>query len=928
MQIVATHNSLDFDALAAAFAVTKLHPTAKIALSSPILGNIRDFLTLHRNNLPLIPMKHLKEKEINKIFLVDCQHKQRLDQTIQKLVEMGTPYAIFDHHDFDDGPDGLGINAQTDSIIENVGAATTLLVEQIREKKIKINSFEASLLALGIYEDTGALTYASTNSRDAACVTFLLEQGADLQLVNQYMRTKLNELQQSLFEKLVAQARIINIAGQRIALSATNCDEYIDGLATLTRKLMEVESADATFTAVYMRDRVYLVGRSDSAAVNVRDMVRLYGGDGHHGAASAVIKPADIKSDFAATEITANTNKSKRINMNQNNSFAAEILNNIEKFLQKNIQPELTAAQIMNVTAKMILPSVSMEEASKIMIRHALDGLLVAEDEKILGVISKRDVDQAQHHKLGHAPVSGFMSRPVITVKPETTLSEIQFILTSNNIGRLPVLDDKGKLLGLISRSDILQTLFNKSSFAETPFILQPSANNLSANDLLANEWMVEKNNSALKAPVNNLHNPLGTLNTDKLWLYKEIGLVSANLNMSAYAVGGSVRDMFLSLQNFDLDFVIEGSAIMVAEKLQSLYPDKFKIVSKHERFQTAALIYNGNDQCLVDLSTARQEFYEYPAALPTVEPSLLKEDLFRRDFTINTLALALDPNQFANLVNYFNGLEDLKSGIIRVLHQFSFIEDPTRILRAARFASRFNFVIEQNTAQLASHAIEMGIFDNLAGVRMKEELRLILQSVNRLAALEILAKLGAKLRYLDEELEYGIEQRKLLRRAQQLLLRYALNKDDVWLVYLALLLSKLAPARLENVLTHLHLSADAKDAIMQGLALDEQLMPLDENPKRSDVYKILHGKNDISLAIAASLSAPGSHCRRAIKLYIEELKDIKTDLTGQDLKKIGIEEGPQLGKLLQSLLAAKLDQMVINKQEELQFIKVEAALK
>lgn len=893
MQIVATHNSLDFDALAAAFAITKLNPTARIALCSPILGNTRDFLTLHRNNLSLVPMKHLKDKtkEINKIFLVDCQHMQRLDPVIQQLIKSGIPYAVFDHHEFDDNKNGLGVNAQTDSIIECVGAATTLLVEQIKNRGIKLNSFEASLLALGIYEDTGALTYSNTTYRDAACVTFLLQQGADLQLINQYMRTKLNESQQSLFEQLVSHARVVNMSGNRVAFSAADCDEYVDGIAVLTRKLMEVESADATFAAVYMRDRIYLVGRSDSSFINVCDVARLYGGDGHPGAASAVIKPID-----------------------KNNPAAAAILNNIEEFLQKNVQPELTAVQIMTVPAKMILPSVSMEEAGKIMIRHDLDGLLVAEGGEILGVISKRDVDQAQHHQLEHAPVSGFMSRPVITVKPGTTLSEIQSILTTNNIGRVPVLNSAGKLLGLVSRSDILQALFSKS-----PFVHQIS----STNDALSETEDIEEVRT-----LQHLHDPLESLDAETLWLYKEIGSVSAALNMTAYAVGGSVRDMLLGFQNFDLDFVIEGSAIAVAEKLVKAHPDKFMTTSKHERFQTATLNFLGTENRLIDLSTARQEFYEYPAALPTVEPSLLKEDVFRRDFTINTLALSLDPNNFGKLINYFNGLEDLALGTVRVLHQFSFIEDPTRILRAARFASRFNFCIDQNTAQLASHAIEMGIFDNLGGVRMKEELRLILESPSRLEALEILSKLGAKLRYLDEELEYDVEQRKLLRRAQQLLSRYPLNKHDNWLVYLALLLSNLSSVRLENVLAHLHLASEARDSIARGLAIDEQLLRLGKNPKRSQIYAVLHMNNNISLAIAASLSAPGSPARRAIKLYFDELKEIKTDLDGEDLLKIGFKEGRELGKVLQSLLRAKLDQVVHNRQEELAFIKGELATK
>ncbi len=887
MQIVVSHTNLDFDALAAQFALTKLNPSARIALCSPVLGNIRDFLTLNRHRLSLVPMKHLrgKEKEISKIFIVDNQHLARLDPIIQDLINAGVPYAIFDHHEFDER--GMGVNAQTDSIIERVGACTTLLVEQIQNKGIKLSPFDSSLLALGIYEDTGALTYATTTYRDAACVTFLLRNGADLHVISEYMRTKLNEQQQALFEELVSRARIVDLGGRRIVFACTTCPKYIDGLAILTRKLMEVESADASITAVHMRDRIYLVGRSDTPSVNIQELAKIYGGDGHHGAASAVIKPG----------------WGQKIQ-------PVEIIDHIEEFLRNNMQPELTARQIMDTSAKMILPSVSMDEAGKIMIRHDLDGLLIADQEKILGVISKRDVDQAQHHGLGHAPVLGFMSRPVIAVKPDTTFSEVQSILICNNIGRVPVLDESGRLLGIVSRQDILHTLFNTSA----PF----------HSEQIAQSESIEK--SIQTQSRHKLHEPLAALDKDNLWLYRELGKVAAQLDMKAYAVGGSVRDMLLSLANFDLDFVIEGSAIALADKLIEKYPDKFIISTKHERFQTATLIFiaseKGSEKRLVDLSTARQEFYEYPAALPTVEPSLLKDDLFRRDFTINTLALSLYPQDFGALLNYFNGLEDLQSGIIRVLHQFSFIEDPTRILRAVRFASRFAFSLDDNTAQLASHAIEMGIFDNLAGVRMKEELRLILESPTRLDALEILSRLGARLRYLDEELEYGPEQRKLLRRAQQLLSRYPVKTQENWLVYLALLLSQLPLARLENVLARLHLSSEARTSIVRGLAIDEELLLLGKNPKRSEIYEALHTDNEIALAIASSLSSPGSPVRRAIRLYYEELKDIKTSVSGEDLLKMGYKEGRELGQILQNLLNAKLDQIVHNRQEELDFIR------
>ncbi len=270
--------------------------------------------------------------------------------------------------------------------------------------------------------------------------------------------------------------------------------------------------------------------------------------------------------------------------------------------------------------------------------------------------------------------------------------------------------------------------------------------------------------------------------------------------------------------------------------------------------------------------------------------PSKLEQDLFRRDFTINALAVCINPDGFGELTDLFNGMEDLNAHLIRVLHQFSFIEDPTRIIRAARFASRLRFSLEKSTAEQAKRAISMGIFDNLAGIRMKTELQLVLQSKHRLTGLDILAKLGAKLRYLDEALEYGAQERKLIRLAEQLLDRFPV--EEPWLVYLALLLSRLSSERLQNVLLRLQLINEDRNIVTRGLNILPSLASADKHLKRSEIYQLLHGTPISSLAIAACQAKPGSSVRRMIKIYFEELKDVTTKLSGKDLRQMGFAEG------------------------------------
>jgi tRNA nucleotidyltransferase (CCA-adding enzyme) len=879
MQIVVSHNNLDFDSLAAQLAVTKLHPTARMVPSFPVFGNVREYLTLYRSHLPIVQIKYIDLEQVSKLFIVDCQHADRLDVAVRKLIDQKRPFAVFDHHDLDGN--GLGPHADSDSIIESVGAATTLLVEKIMQRRIPLSPFEATLLLTGIYEDTGCLTYSGTTARDAACVTHLLKHKADLNVVNEYIRPKLNDEQIALLQEMIKAATILEIAGTRIIISSASLPNYLDGLASLTRKLMELESANAAFSVVKMRDRIHVVGRSDSPALDVRPIVRRFGGDGHAGAGSAVTRGEDMRS----------------------------ILEKLTEALKFDVKPEVTASQLMVSPVQTIRSDTSMEEAGKIMIRHGSDGLVVAEEIGVVGIVSRRDVDQAMHHKLGHAPVSGFMSRPVLSVGPATPLSEIQRMLVKNDIGRLPVLDDSNHLLGLVSRREVLNNLYGEPEFPAFP--------SLSGADKSRSEFPSSMPNNLKR--VIDLQSKLAGLAPDNLWLFRTIGEIAEAENMVAYAVGGSVRDLLLGIAHFDLDFVVEGSAIKLAETLIEKHPDKFAITSLHERFQTAALTYFSDQDKQVDLSTARIEFYEYPAALPTVEPSKLEQDLFRRDFTINSLALCLNPGQFGNLIDIFAGLEDLNARLIRILHQFSFIEDPTRIVRAARFASRLGFTLEKTTAEQAKQAISMGIFDNLGGIRMKTELQLVLESQHRLAGLEILAKLGAKLRYLDEELEYGATERKLIRRAEQLLVRFSVSEP--WLVYLGLLLARLKPERLQNVLTRLHLTTDGKSIVTKGLALMDELSARGKHPKRSEIYGLLHGVPDAALAIAACQARPGSIVRRMVRIYFEELKNVTTILSGDDLIKMGMPEGPIIGQALQRLLAAKLDGLVLSVEDEREFI-------
>ncbi|HEY9680596.1 MAG TPA: CBS domain-containing protein, partial [Oculatellaceae cyanobacterium] len=569
--------------------------------------------------------------------------------------------------------------------------------------------------------------------------------------------------------------------------------------------------------------------------------------------------------------------------------------------LSTQMNNEKTAIEIMTTPVRTVRPDICMDEAGRIMLRYSLDGLVVMENDDIVGVVSKRDVDKARHHKLGHAPVRGFMSHPVISVRAESRLSEIQALMVAEDIGRLPVLDENRRLLGVVGRHELLAALYGKEENSDL-------------------------HNAELTAA--RIHPEMKTVGTEALFeridaellnIYKELGAIAAELNMVAYLVGGCVRDLILDRENYDLDFVVEGSARKLALALVERLPQSYELIVEHARFDTAALYAHHSKRRELDIATARTEYYEYPAALPTVEPSSLEQDLYRRDFTINALALCLHPERFGEIVDYFNGLGDLNEGIIRVLHPFSFIEDPTRIVRAARFAARLSFKLDGRTKLQAERAIALGIFDNLGGVRLKEELKLILQSPQRIAALDLLEEMGGGLRFLDVAIKYDKRVRLHLRRAEKIQSAYSLS--DPFVIFLGVLLHKLSPDALENALARLHLSDDERSWIVDAQSLLRGLLELNASPKRSQLYRVLEGHNEHSLAIAACVAPLACQLRRSIKLYFEELKGIKSSLRGKDLVELGIPQGPEIGKILEELRDMRLDGELTCSEDERAFV-------
>lgn len=910
MEIVVTHNNTDFDALASQFAVTKLYPGTKMVINQPIVGSMREYLSLNRSSLPVIESKYLDLDQVSAIYIVDCQQADRLPEPISKLIAKelaaktrSVKITIFDHHRIDSG--GLLEHAHEDSIVTQIGSATAILVDKMRQAKMVLNQFEATLLALGIHEDTGSLTFSQTSETDAQALAYLMAFGVDLNQITSLIKPKWSDEQSALLNDLLANCKTSDIHATKIVISHSRAETYIDGVAHMARTLMDIQSADASFCLVHMKNRVHIVARSDAHMLDVSELMKAFGGGGHPGAASAVVKNGNI----------------------------IQIQEQLQSLLPDKIKPQPTAKTLMSSPVRTIRPSLRMAEAHRLMIRLGQDGLVVCENGEVVGIVSRRDIDQAIHHKLDHAPVQGFMSRPVVSVTPDASLDQIQQMMVVEDIGRLPVLAQDGELLGLVTRQNVLEAVYGRGSrraLGESTIGNDPIYGEVRQD---VNEFLpVTKSGGASAKRQREFDKCFKAIDTEIFELFTIVGKEAAELNMVAYVVGGFVRDTILGVKpakdlKFDLDFVVEdGSAIKLAEKLALKYPDTFEILVSHERFQTATLSSPIKSVREIDLSTARTEYYEFPAALPVVEASSLRQDIYRRDFTINSLAVCLHPDKdkFGELIDIYNGYEDLQKKIIRILHPFSFIEDPTRIVRAVRFAAKLGFHLEPKTRYRACRGISVGLFNGLGGVRLKEEIRYILESDKRLDALSLLERLGGGLRFLHEKLKYGAKSRVHIRRAERLLERYKVK--DEWIVYLGLLLERLTKARLQEALDRLLLSNHHKEIILKAKAIELSLGHKAKTLKRSEVYKLFKDQSDETLAILASLAAPGTKVRRMVLLYLNELSSIQLLIDGTHLIEMGVPQGPNIGALLTCALEAKLDGLISSKDDEISFVKRQIA--
>jgi tRNA nucleotidyltransferase (CCA-adding enzyme) len=841
-EVIATHTNTDFDAFAAMFAARRLYPDAVVCISGALNRNVREFYRLHADELGAVEVSRIEPDAIRRLIVVETMSASRLGELEEVALDPDVEKVIFDHHHRGQLPAWV---KPENAVVSQDGALTTTLVGVIAERELSITPLEATTFALAIHEDTGSLTYPTATQRDADALAWCMRHGASQELLAGFLHTPLSGEERELLGALMSAIESEHVAGVEVLVSAASWPRHVDGVSNLAHKVVDLTDARALVLLVEMDDRVFCVARSRTPAIDAAAIARGLGGGGHREAASAI-----FKGTLEQAQAT------------------------LRDALDSAAHEPIRAEQVMSRPARSVPPNESVSRAMVACQRYAQSGILVVEEGRLVGAVSREDLDKAIAHGLSHAPVKGIMSSRVATVEAAAPLAELQAALAGSFDGRVAVLDD-GDLVGVVTRSDLLRALGERPP-------AEPETEASLADELSRLEEL---------APA-----------------FEAIAAASEPFD-GVYLVGGTVRDILLGEPNFDVDIAVEGDAIALARSVADALGGR---VRAHRKFGTAVVLYGDNKR--IDVVTARTEFYDAPAALPSVEHATIREDLFRRDFTINAMAVSLKGDDFGRLVDPFHGRRDLEAKTIRVLHNLSFIDDPTRIFRAIRYESRYGFRMDDHSQRLARGTIEMGLVGDLSSARLRDELVALLEEGDAGTSTLRLAELGAGAA-IHPHLAADAEAVELLGRLTELNERYG-GGIPAWRLALAALARRLPPDEIYDWLRRLKVQRrDAERiawAVTVGPRLVERLRGDDPEPAEIVALAEPYAPDAPLFALALEDLAP-------LRRYFEELRDVHLEVSGADLAELGVGESPRVGEILAELRRRKLNGQLDGRESELE---------
>ncbi len=864
MELILTHLGADFDGFASMIAARRLHPGAALFFPGSREGSLRRMIEARRIELPELRHKDVDPAALTRVILCDIRQRDRIG-IVAEWLEANPAIEVwaYDHHP----PSESDLPVAGGIVDPEAGSTSTLIVEELRRRNLGCSAEELDLLLMGIYEDTGSLTYVTTGPRDLLAAAWLLEQGGDLAAVRASVTRPLDPERLDVLHRMTQRLEVHRIGGHRVGLVEVELGRYVEELAPLVSRCLEVFELPLLFALFGEGDRVTLIARGHVEDFDLGDALEDFaGGGGHATAASARLKDTTL----------------------------LEARERLLEFLARTLPPAARARDLMIAPFYILPASASVEEAKAALNTRRINAAPVERDGRTVGTVSRQILDAALQHGLGARPVATVMSLELEWVRPDAPAEEVRERMLARHPRFVLVGDPAaGRPLGVVTRMQLLRHLHGQITDFEERIDRR-------------SELQREKRERVTHL----LEKRLPPALTSRI---EAIAEVSRREGIPVHLVGGFVRDLLLERENRDLDLVVEGDGIEFATRLAEALGGR---VRAHRAFLTAVVV--DSEGLHIDVATARSEFYRAPAALPEVQTSALRQDLFRRDFSINTLAIRLGPEPTPELIDYFGGRRDLKEKTLRVLHSLSFIDDPTRILRAVRLELRLGFHISPETLHLAEVALTEGVFDHLSGSRLRDELALLLDDpALALRGIERLSELGV-LRALDPRLELDDAIRARLRESRAAHDWYRLEgiadpPVQAWRLLLMALAARSEEDNDEENLNRLAgrlMLAGEDRRLLTGfqdrLATARSVLGGPEEPPPHQAVQALEPLHGEELLL---LMAEGDEAVRGwVRRYLTELRLLKLGIRGADLLAAGVPPGPRIGEALRATLEARLD--------------------
>lgn len=872
--LITCHSNADFDALAAMCAAALIYGPCDVLFPGTQEANLQTFYQELKERPGAAPGCTFLDDRVpdfskyGRLVAVDTRRRSRLRHVWPLLDNPGTRIEVWDHHpETSDDVHAHVCHA------EICGAVTTLLIEEIQKRNIAVPRETATVLGLGIYSDTGSFSFSSVTQRDFAAAGWLLGHGMDINIISEKTAFSMTKEHIRALNALLESAQTYHINGADVVLAEATLDSYLDDFAFLAHKMMEMEKFDILFAIGRMDDRIQIVARSRSHAVNVGAVCAAFGGGGHAYAASASVRDKTL----------------------------SEVRDGILTQLYLQEEGEKTARDYMSQPAIGIEEGHTIAEADELMLHFGLKTMPVFAPmtRRCTGLIDSQITQKAIAHGLAGAPLTDYMRRNLKPLPVTATLRDITTVIVGARQRLVPIVSGGSSVVGVVSRTDLINI------FAQEPGRMNPTDRAPKSRNM--GRTMRDR------------------LPKDALDILEKAGALGRSRQTPVYVVGGFVRDLLLKTPNHDIDLVVEGDGIGFARAFAGVLGGRVRV---HKKFLTCVVIFPGagGKEERVDVATARLEYYESPAALPTVEHSSIKMDLYRRDFTINALAIRLDCEPMGEIVDFFGGQKDIRDRVIRVLHTLSFVEDPTRCLRAVRFEQRYHFRIGPATEKLIKNDVSLKLLDKLSPSRLFNEFEHICAEETDILCIRRLHELGI-LQAIHPQLSINPDRKEMLIRTAKVMAWYRLLYIDEemrpWLVYFLVLCSSLTYAVTLEVFRRLGIPPALKNEVLgcreKARSLRSSLKRLTATPgfRVSALCAMLRPLPvEFVLYLMADMEVPET--RRALSRYITVWRTEKPGVDGSDLKKLGLAPGPAYGVILQRLLEAKLDGTAASPEEQL----------